>query len=46
MIPRAISKFLSSDEETPVHSHKSLVVNMAGGASVTELHARDHLVKE
>ena len=44
-IPREILKFLSNASNTPRHSHKSIIINLACGASVEENLARHHLLQ-
>jgi len=42
-IPERVRRFLSNDLETPVHTHKSLILNLACGASIRKAQSRNRL---
>ncbi|KAF9779587.1 hypothetical protein BJ322DRAFT_1113387 [Thelephora terrestris] len=42
--PKGIFKYLSNAEDTPIHSHKSLIINLACGQSISQDRARSELL--
>jgi len=42
--PTGIFKYLSNAEGTPTHTHKSLIINLACGYSISQVGARNELL--
>ena len=44
-IPAELFKFISNGKKTPKHQHRSLIINLACGSSVTNNLSRSHLLE-